>query len=138
MLLEFVCPANQRPKSTIKKNKPTNLGAPRECLNNVSAMLIIIKSCYFGYRITKPIAYSRYLICVSCSVHFIFYLNVLRAQRIIGFLYLNYPQSNEVGKSDHIRQIRDNLARTRHSAKDVDICMHKTRQANPDCLILLQ
>ena len=73
MLLEFVCPANQRPKSTIKKNKPTNLGAPREFLNNVSAMLIILKSCYFGYRITKPIAYSRYLICVSLSFILMYY-----------------------------------------------------------------
>ena len=29
-------------------------------------------------------------------------LDVLRAQRIIGFFYLNYPQSNEVRISDHM------------------------------------
>ena len=29
-------------------------------------------------------------------------LDVLRAQRIMGFSYLNYPQINEVGKSDHV------------------------------------
>ena len=35
---------------------------------------------------------------VFCSL----YLDVLRAQRIIGFFYLNYPQINEVGISDHV------------------------------------
>ena len=29
-------------------------------------------------------------------------LHVLRAQRIVGFLNLNYPQINEVGKSVHM------------------------------------
>ena len=29
-------------------------------------------------------------------------LDVLRAQRIIGFFYLNYPQIDGVGKSDHV------------------------------------
>ena len=29
-------------------------------------------------------------------------LGVLRAQRLIGFFYLNYPQINEVGKTDHM------------------------------------
>ena len=33
-----VCPANQHPKNTTKKEKPTNLCAPREFLRNVSAM----------------------------------------------------------------------------------------------------
>ena len=32
---------------------------------------------------------SRCVIWVSCSVH------ILRAQRIIGFFYLHYPQINE-------------------------------------------
>ena len=30
-------------------------------------------------------------------------LDVLRAQRIIGFFYLNYPQINKAGKSDHMK-----------------------------------
>ena len=29
-------------------------------------------------------------------------LDVLCAQRIIGFFYLNYPQINEVGEYDHM------------------------------------
>ena len=29
-------------------------------------------------------------------------LDVLRAQRIIGFFYPNYPQITEVRKSDHV------------------------------------
>ena len=29
-------------------------------------------------------------------------LDILRAQRIIGFFYRNYPQINEVNKSDHV------------------------------------
>ena len=32
-------------------------------------------------------------------------LDVLRAQRIMGFFHLNYPQINEVGKSDHTVKI---------------------------------
>ena len=33
--------------------------------------LIIIQSCYFDCRINKPFAYSRCLVCISCSVHVI-------------------------------------------------------------------
>ena len=33
--------------------------------------MVIIKSCYFDYRINKPFTYSRCVICVSCSVHVI-------------------------------------------------------------------
>ena len=39
-----------------------------------------------------------------CDLRFVFCsrdLDVLHAQRIIGF-YLNYPQINEVEKSDHV------------------------------------
>ena len=32
-------------------------------------------------------------------------LDVLRAQRIIGLFYLNYPQINEVRTSDHMTVI---------------------------------
>ena len=34
-------------------------------------------------------------------------LDVLRTQRIIGFLYLHYPQINEVGKPHHVVVTRD-------------------------------
>ena len=55
----------------IRAHRPTNLCAPLE----LSAMLL------FWRRITKPFACSCYLICVSrCS----FYLDLLRAQRIMG------------------------------------------------------
>ena len=37
--------------------------------------------------------------CVSCCSRD---LDALRAQSHIRFLYLNYPQINEVGKSDHV------------------------------------
>ena len=59
--------------------------------------LIIIQSCYFDCRINKPFALSdpRLVICSRD-------LDVLHSQRIIGFFNLNYPQFNEVGKSDHI------------------------------------
>ena len=33
-----------------------------------------------------------------------FELDVLRAQRIIGFFYLYYPQINEIRRSDHVVQ----------------------------------
>ena len=50
--------------------------------------LVIIQSCYFDYRINKPFAYSRRVICVSCSLD----RDVRRSQRIIGFYY---PQISE-------------------------------------------
>ena len=59
--------------------------------------LVIIQSCYFDYRINKPFAYSRRVICVSCSLD----RDVRRSQRIIGF-YLNYPQISEVGNSEQM------------------------------------
>ena len=43
--------------------------------------LLIIKSCYFDYRINKSFACFRCMICISCSVHDV--LDVLHAQRII-------------------------------------------------------
>ena len=81
--LEFVCPANQQPKSTIKK-KPTCLCAPRELLERCLSCLIIIQYCYFDYRINKPFACSRCLICAKDH----------------GLFYLNYPQINASGKLD--------------------------------------
>ena len=40
-----------------------------------------------------------------CDLRFVLwslFLDVLRAQRIIGFFYLNFPQINEIGKSNHM------------------------------------
>ena len=52
--------------------------------------LIIIQSCYFDYRINKRLPYSHYvtndLLFVLCSLD----LDILSAQRIVGFFYLNY------------------------------------------------
>ena len=47
--------------------------------------LIITQSCYYDYRINKPFACSRCVICASCA----------KDHRLF---YLNYPQINEVGK----------------------------------------
>ena len=100
IISEFVCPANQHPKYTIKKEKAhkplrTSCISPK-CL----PCLIIIQSCYFD-RINKPFACSRYVICVSCSVHVTstYYMYVCKGS---CFFYINYPQTNEVGKSDHM------------------------------------
>ena len=54
-LSEFPCETNQHQTSQSRKN-PTNPCAPREFLKNVSACLIIIKSCYFNYSTSKPFA----------------------------------------------------------------------------------
>ena len=76
------------PKSTIKKQKPTYLYEPREFLKQVYRLcLIVIKYFYFDYRINKPFAYSRSVICVSCSVCSLD-LDVLCVQRIMGFSIL--------------------------------------------------
>ena len=97
---EFACSANQRPKSTVKKkaHKPlrTSWIPQKMCL----PCLIIVQSCYFHYRINKPFACSRCLICVSCSVHVISTYYARKGSW--AFLYLNYPQINEGGKSDHM------------------------------------
>ena len=51
------------------RKKSTHLCAPREFLKQMWPCLIIIKSCYFDYRINKPFTCSRCVICVSCSGH---------------------------------------------------------------------
>ena len=89
---------NQRPKSTVKKKAHKPL---RTSWTYQKMCLIIIQSCYFEYRINKPFACSCCVVCVSCSICSRD-LDVLHAQRIIGFFILIYPQINEVGKSDHV------------------------------------
>ena len=51
---------------------------------------------------TGEAAVSRRLRFAFCPLD----LDVLRAQRIIGFFILIYPQVNEVGKSDHMADIQ--------------------------------
>ena len=58
---KFAWWANQHPKSTVKKKKPTNLCAPRELLKKMCLpCLIIVQSCYFGYTMNKPFACSAF------------------------------------------------------------------------------
>ena len=61
--------------------------------------LIIMQSCYCDYRINKTLSPLDLR-----SLLFSRDLDVLRTQRIIGF-YLNYPQINELGESDHSNYI---------------------------------
>ena len=65
--------------------------------NSCLPCLIIIRCCYFDYRINKPFTCSCCVICVSCSVHVIstFY----ERKGSLAFFYRNYPQIN---KSDHV------------------------------------
>ena len=80
-----VQPISTRQKHN-KKKEPTNLCAPPEFLKQMCLpCLIVIKSCYFHYRINKPFACSR---CYLRSVLGSRDLDVLRAQRIIGFFIL--------------------------------------------------
>ena len=93
---EFVCPANQRPTSTAKKKSPQTFAHLVHFLINLSTMSDNHTILLFWVQNKRTCRmFSLHVIRVSCSVH---YLDVLRAQRIIGFLNLNYPQINEVGK----------------------------------------
>ena len=71
MWLEFARPANQHPKRTIKKKGPQTFAHLVGFLKKCLPCLIITQSCYFDYRINKPFACFRCVICISCSVHVI-------------------------------------------------------------------
>ena len=97
MSSEFPCSA----KKYNQEKKPTNLCALREFLKKCLPCLIIIQSCYCDYRIYKTFTCSRCeLVFVLCSRD----LDILRAQRIIGFI-LSYPQINEIGKDRNKRNL---------------------------------
>ena len=49
--------------------------------------------------INKHFTCSRCVICVSCSVHVI---SMYYERKVSWAFYLNYPQFNEVRKSDHV------------------------------------
>ena len=67
----FLCPANQHPKSTIKKKAHKPLCTSWISQKMCQQCLIIMQSCHCDNRINKPFACSRCVICVSCSVHVI-------------------------------------------------------------------
>ena len=71
--------------------------ATKMCLS----WLIIIQSCSFDCRINKPFdtltVWSAFLALFTLSRH-------TTCAKDHGLLYLNYPQINEVGKSDHNRR----------------------------------
>ena len=47
----------------------------------------------------KPIICSPWMICISCSVHFISAYNVRKGSQAV---YLNYPQTNKIRESDNM------------------------------------
>ena len=97
-----LCPgklANQYPKSTIKQKWPHTFAQLANFSKTCLPWLIIIQSCYFYYRINKPFACSRCVICVSCAFHLIL---TYYARKGSWTFYLNCPQINAVGKSDHM------------------------------------
>ena len=83
VLSEFACQANQHPIHT-----------------NLCACLIIMQSCYFDCRINKPFTCSRWVICVSCSVHLTSTYTMRKGSW--AFFNLNYSQICDVRKSDHV------------------------------------
>ena len=98
---QFVCPANQHPKSTAKKKKPTNLCVPREFLNNnnnnkISGMFdnCTILLCWLENICSHVLAaWSQFRALITWS---------RRTTRAKDHRLFNYPQFSEVGKSDHI------------------------------------
>ena len=57
--------------------------------------------------------YRRFLLCL-------FYLYVLRTQRIMGFFQnLDYPQINEVEKSDHMDSNKRRVCTEKREARQV-------------------
>ena len=93
MWTEFASPANQHPKSTItqktnkKAHKPLHTSWICPKMSRMFDNHIVISD----NKMKKT-----FRMLTMCD------LRVLRAQRIMGFFYFNYPQINEVGKSDHV------------------------------------
>ena len=93
-----VClPSQSASKKHNQEKKPTNLCAPRAFLKRMCLpCLIIIHSCYFDYRISKPFACSRMFRSLLTWSR-----RTTRPKDHRLFLNLNYPQINEVEKADH-------------------------------------
>ena len=87
---QFLCSANQHPQSTIKKNEPTNLCAPRDFSKNVSVMFDNHTILLFWLYNKQTFMFSLRDLCfVLCSLD----LHALRAQRIMGLL--SYLPTNQ-------------------------------------------
>ena len=86
----FACPTNQHPRSTIDKTRPQTFAHLVNFSNKCLSCLIIIKSCYFDYRTNEPFNCSRCMISVSCCPRD---LDLLRAQRIIGFILITHKST---------------------------------------------
>ena len=75
-----------------------------------------------------------------------FYLDVLRAQRIIGFFNLHYPQINEVRNSDYMTAIHENRSKDTWPTKFCGSCCRtevsplsitsRTQQSSPPFVTL--
>ena len=88
---EFAWPANQHPKITIKKShKPLRTSWILQKM--FRPCLIIVQSCYFDYRINKSFAYSRCMICVSCTAD----LDALHAQGIMVFIIMTNQRGRKI------------------------------------------
>ena len=109
MSVKCVCPANQRLEITIKEKAHKPLRTSRISQTMCLACLKILLFLLYNKQ-TFRILSLRDLRPVHSSL----YLDVLRAQRIIGLftqytivhaaklMVLNYPQINEVGKLVHM------------------------------------
>ena len=116
-------------KSTIKRKK-AHILLHTPCFSQKICLpcLIIIQSCYFDYRINKPFACSRcdhdHVMFDNHTISFFFTIestilsHAWSAFRLLftwsrrttrakdhRLFYFNYPQINEVGKSDHMNSI---------------------------------
>ena len=89
-------------KAQTGKKKPLYLCAPCEFLKQMCRPgLILIKSCSFDKRINKPSHVFLLLdLCFVLAVLVISTYYMCKGSR--GFSYLNYPQINEVRKSNHM------------------------------------
>ena len=87
----------RKAQSRKKAHKPSRTShiSPQMCL----PCLVIVQSCYCDYRINKTFLRPRCLICILDSGHFI---STYYARKGFWAFYRNYPQINEVGKSDHV------------------------------------
>ena len=96
---ELVCLANQHPKSTIKKKKPTNLCARGKFQKNVSPMFnnytILLFFTVQNFHYYAPTAWSAFRSLFTWSRR----TTCAKDHRLF---YLHYPQINEVRKSDDI------------------------------------
>ena len=89
-------PSQSAPRKHNQENSPYTLV---HLLNSQMCRpcLIIIKSCYFDYRINKLLTCSRCSICISCSVIPTYYV-----RWGLWPFYLNYPLVIEIRRSDHV------------------------------------